>query len=205
VVFAVMDRFEGHGTSWAAFGAAVTCVVLLATHRRECNDGTPNVLLRGALVWYSLLLGAGLVWAQPTDWFATNARTASALGFVVIGFASVRGTTIAEFYTRPHTRPSRWTTSAFRRFNLEVTLLWSAGFALVAVSHELAMHLDPAAAYTMFNWILPIVTLAIVADRARRAWDGFHEDPDAEVSLEQESLTALAFDWDRERPRSNEH
>jgi hypothetical protein len=203
IVFAVMDRYQGHGVSWAAFGAVVTTVVLLATHRRERNGGARNVLLRGALVWFALMLLAGLLWDRPTDWLADNGRLVSALGFVVIAFTSVFATPVAEFYTRPHVRPSRWNTPSFRRFNMRVTLLWSLGFVIVAVSHVVAVQLGTASGYTMFNWIVPIATLVVVAYRARVEWDRFADDPEA--MLEQDSLTAIAFDWDDTNSKSHEH
>jgi hypothetical protein len=203
VVFAVMDRFDGHGVSWASFGAIVTIVVLLSTHRREQNGGARNVLLAGALAWFSLLLLAGLIWEEPTGWLAQNGRTASALGFVVIAFASVARTPIAEFYTRPYIRPSRWHSPGFVRFNVMVTLAWAVGFSIVALSHLVALKLDTPQAYTMFNWVIPIATLVIVASRAKTAWDALADDAD-DATFDHDALAALAFDWNREQPKSTE-
>jgi hypothetical protein len=204
IVFAVMDRFDGHGVSWASFGAIVTIIVLLSTHRRDQNGGASNVLLTGALVWFTLLLVAGLVWSSPSGWLAQNGRTASALGFVVIAFASVAHTPIAEFYTRPYIRPSRWNSAAFAHFNVMVTLYWAVGFSIVALSHFVALKLDSPPGYTLFNWVVPIATLVIVAYRARAAWDALADDAD-DATFEHDALAALAFDFDQESPKSTEH
>jgi hypothetical protein len=204
IVFAVVDRFEGHGVSWASFGAIVTVIVLLSTHQREQNGGARNVLLTGALACFSLLLVAGLTWDAPTGWLAQNGRTASALGFVVIAFASVAHTPIADFYTRPYIRPSRWNSPAFHRFNVMATLAWAVGFSIVAISHLVALRLDTPQGYTMFNWVVPIAALVIVASRSKLAWDALADDAD-DATFERDALAALSFDWDQKPPKSTEY
>src|SRR5262249_16950254 len=58
IVFSVVDRYNGQGTTWAAIGAVVTAAIILIVER-DNGSGIPNVLMIGAVVWFSGLALAG--------------------------------------------------------------------------------------------------------------------------------------------------
>ena len=175
IVFAVIARSARHGVEWASVAAIVTAGTLLLTRRRLST--TRNTLMIAAIGWFAGLGIIGLMYDTPASWIARNGRTASALGFVVIAFASLAFTPIAVSYTRPLVKPSRWRSPTFEHVNVQLTLLWAVTFLGVAISHACAVWLAPAngtgGANTTFNWVVPIAMAAIAAHWSRRWFDDF--------------------------------
>ncbi len=191
VVFAVIDRARGGGPLWAALGALITAIALLATGSRT-ESRWRNIVVLGAIGWFGALAIAGAVHGSDTGFLARYGRTLSAAGFAVIAFGSLAFTPAVEHYTRPHVRSSRWDDPAFHRVNVLITLIWAATFTLVAVAHLVAASIGTTEAFTVFNWVVPLALAAVAAHRTRVSWDDFNDDD----MYEPDPIHDLALDWE---------
>lgn len=192
MVFAVVDRARSGGPLWAALGALITAVALLATCGRA-ERRTRNVIVVGAIGWFGALAIAAAVHGSDTGFLAHYGRTISAAGFAVIGFGSLAFTPAIAFYTRPHVRASRWDDPAFHRVNILITSIWAATFTVISVAHLVAASLATPEAFTVFNWVVPIAFAAVAAHRTRICWEDFNDDEDM---YEADPMRDLALDWE---------
>jgi hypothetical protein len=190
IVFAVLDRTRGGGPMWAACGALIVAVTLLATASPRERPAR-NVLVQGAVVLYAGIAIAGVVYGLHTGFVAQYGRVLSALGFAVIGFGSLAFTPATDYYLRPIVRSGRWNDPEYQRLNVTVTLIWSIGFTAIACSHLVAALLDTAGAITIFNWVVPVAVATIVARRTRVCWDDFNDDD----LFEPDPMRDLDLDW----------
>src|SRR4051794_9353329 len=87
IFFAVVARHNGEGVTWGAIAALVAALTLLSTSRHAVGTAR-NSLLLGAIAWFTVLGLAGLVWDNG-GLLSHHSRVLSALGFVVICFASL--------------------------------------------------------------------------------------------------------------------
>lgn len=191
MAFAVIDRAHGGGPLWAGLAALITAVTLLLTSTRGEN-GTRNVIVLGAIGWFSALAVAGAIYRSDTGILAHDGRALSAAGFAIIAFGSLAFTPALEHYTRPHVRSSRWDDPAFRRVNVLITLIWAATFVGIALSHLVGTSVGTPEAFTVFNWVIPIALAAIAAHRSRVCWDDFNDDD----LFEPDPMRDLALDWE---------
>ena len=199
IVFATLARPRGGGPMWAACGALIAAITLLVTASpRERRQR--NVIAQGAVVLYSGIAIASLVYGMHTGFVAEYGRTLSALGFAVIGFGSLAFTPATDFYLRPIVRSSRWNDPDFERLNVTVTLVWSIGFAAIACSHIAAVMIGTAGASTTFNWVVPMAIATILARRTRVCWDDFNDDD----LFDPDPMRDLDLDWKTPRLGSND-
>ena len=192
IVFAVVARAHGAGTTWASLAATVTAVTILAVQTKH-DTGLRNTLLIAAVGFFALLGGASVFATGANGWFAYDARAVSALGFSAIAFGSLAFVPITEYYSRPNTRPSQWGTKPFVRVNVLVTLLWGATFLGIAASHAVASLVDSAAGFTTLNWVVPIALGAIAAHRTRVCWEDYLDDS-TDDAFERDALLDLSID-----------
>jgi hypothetical protein len=190
-VFAVVDRARGGGPLWAALGALICAITLLATSSRDRHPSR-NAIVLGAVGWFGALSVAGAFNGSPTGFLAHEGRALSAAGFVLIAFGSLAFTPAIEYYTRTHVRSSRWDDPAFRRVNVFMTLIWAVAFTGISVSHFVAARMDTSGASTVFNWVTPIALAAIAAYRTRMCWDDFNDDE----MFDPDPMRDLALDWE---------
>jgi hypothetical protein len=197
IVFAVVDRTRGGGPMWAACGALIVAITLLATASQRSNR---NVVVRGAVALYAGIAIASLVYGTHTGLVADYGRALSALGYAVIGFGSLAFTPATDYYLRSMVRLSRWSDPEYVRLNVTLTLVWSIGFSAIAFSHFLAAWLDTPGALTVFNWVVPVAVATIVARRTRVCWDDFNDDD----LFETDPMRDLDLDWKTPPLRSND-
>jgi len=192
-VFAVVDRAHSGGPLWAAVGALVTALALLSmsSHERRSH----NVILLGAVGWFSALAVAGATHRFESGFLAHDGRALSAAGFAVIAFGSLAFTPVMEHYTRPHVRSSSWDDPAFRRVNVALTLIWAATFTGISLAHFVGASMDTPDALTVFNWVVPIALAAIAGHRSRVVWDDFND----EEMFESDPMHDLTLDWQTPR------
>lgn len=191
MVFAVVDRAHGGGPFWAALGALITALTLLATSSRG-EARRRNVIVVGAIGWFTALAIAGAVHGSDTGFLARDGRALSAAGFAFIAFGSLAFSPAIEHYTRPHVRSSLWDDRAFHRVNVLITLIWAATFTLIAIGNLVGSAIGTPEAFTIFNWVLPIALGAIAAHRTRICWDDFNDDE----MFEPDPMRDLALDWE---------
>jgi hypothetical protein len=189
VFFAVVARHDGEGVVWGAVAALIAAITLLVTTRHPSGDAR-NTLAGGAIAWF---IGLGLIGLVVDEgaWMSRNARTLSALGFVVISLISIAYRPATEYYSRAHVLPRLWHTHGFARLNYQLTLLWAVVFLGIAASHYTATTLRIDEAYTVFNWVVPISLCALGAHFAKTYWFDFQD----ELELEEDPLRTLGMDY----------
>jgi hypothetical protein len=197
IVFTVLDRTRGGGPMWAACGALIVAVTLLATSSRRA---THNILVQGAVVLYAGIAIASVFYGTHTGFVADYGRTLSALGFAVIGFGSLAFTPATDYYLRPIVRSGRWDDTGYERLNVTITMIWSIAFSAIACSHLVAAWLGTAGAMTTFNWIVPLAIGTIAARRTRVCWDDFNDDE----LFEPDPMRDLDLDWNTPHLGSND-
>jgi hypothetical protein len=195
VVFAVVDRWNGQGVTWGAIGALITVAALAATSTRDFRS--PNTILRGAAIWFTLLAVAGFFYGSPTGFIGGHGRAIADAGFAVIAFGSLAFTPISEHYTKLRVRPRLWKAPGFDDLNTFVTMIWGATFALVSLSYVVASWVDSKPAYTVFAWVVPIALGAIALHRSRIAGEDFVEE--SGTRLDSNALFDLALGLDAAR------
>jgi len=190
-VFAVIDRAQGGGPLWAGLGALITAIALLLTSSRG-EAGPRNVMVLGALGWFGALVVAAALHRSGSGFIVHDGQALSASGFALIAFGSLTFSPAIEHYTRPHVRSSRWDDPAFHRVNVRITLIWGATFTGVALANFVAASIGTTAAYTLFDWVVPLALAAIAAHRSRIWWDDFNDDD----LFEPDPMRNLALDWE---------
>lgn len=190
IAFTVVDRTRGGGPMWAACGALVVAITLLATSSQR-ERATRNVILQGAVVLYAAIAIASAVYGTHAGFIAQYGRTLSALGYAVIGLASLAFTPATDYYLRPIVRSNRWDDPEYERLNVTLTLLWSMCFVAIACSHIVAAWLGTAGASTIFNWVMPMAVGTVAARRTRVCWDDFNDDD----VFDTDPLRDLDLDW----------
>src|SRR5690349_5638746 len=103
IFFAVVARYDGEGIVWGAVAALIAAITLLVTSRHPSGDAR-NTLAAGAIVWFVGLGITGLI-VDDGAWISRNARTISALGFVIIALVSIANRPATEYYSRAHVLP----------------------------------------------------------------------------------------------------
>jgi hypothetical protein len=191
IVFSVVDRWGGQGTTWGAIAALVTVATLYATSSRTHDARNP--LLIGISVWFTVLAFAGWIFTEPDGWLGRYGRSLGALGYGLVTMATLASTPAAQHHTRMLIRRRRWNDPGFLRLNYRLTTLWGVSFLAIAGSFALAPLVNQRPAYTVLNWVVPIALGAVIAHRSRAVWDDF-ADREFESQLD---MWELAFDTDR--------
>src|SRR6476469_9534954 len=173
VVYAIIAA--NHGVFWAALGALTAAVVLLVSPRRT-EVGLSNFLMRGAVLWFTVVTVAGAIVTAESSWVQRDALALAFSGFAVIALASLASTPFTEYWTRMNAPPRHWTRAPFRHANVLTTMLWGATFAAIATSTLVASTINTAAASTIFNWLLPLAVVLAAVLRTRSIWDDFVDE-----------------------------
>jgi hypothetical protein len=177
VVFAVVDRGSGEGTTWAAIAALITVVTLLLTSTR--TKESPNILLRGAFVWFVALGIAG--WISPHGWLDHYGRAVAAGGYALIALSSLLYAPFSEHYARLRIRRRYWSNPHFHHLNRVASFTWGCAMAVIACSFALGAVMDSRAGATVFFWVLPIAIAMLAVHRCRLAGEDFFEHCPARV------------------------
>jgi hypothetical protein len=177
VVFAVVDRGAGEGMTWAAIAALITVTTLLLTSTR--TKDSPNVLLRGAFVWFVALAVAG--WLSPHGWLDEYGRAVAAGGYALIALGSLFFTPFSEHYVRRRIRRRYWSNPHFQHLNRVATFTWGCAMIAIAVSFAVAAVVESRSGSTVFNWVLPIAVCTLAFRRCRLAAEDFFEQCPARV------------------------
>jgi hypothetical protein len=196
VVFAVVDRWNGQGVTWGAIGALITVATLAATSTRDFRS--PNTLLRGAAIWFTLLAFAGFLDGSPTGLVGHHGRAIADSGFALIAFGSLAFTPISEHYVKLRVRPRVWKAPGFDRLNTLVTMIWGTTFALVSLSYLLASWIDSKPADTVLAWVVPIALGAVALHRSHVAGEDFIEQSGSQLDSSALFDLALALDAARD-------
>jgi hypothetical protein len=192
IVFAVVDRWDGQGVTWGAIGALITVAALAATSTRDFRS--PNAILRGAAIWFTLLAIAGFLYGSPNGFIGDHGRAIADAGFAVIAFGSLAFTPISEHYIKLRVRPRLWKAPGFGRLNTLITMIWGTTFALIAFSCFVATWVDSKPGYTVFAWVVPIALGTIAVHRSRIAGEDFIEQSGSQ--LDSHALFDLALGLD---------
>jgi hypothetical protein len=174
ITFVVIDRTHGQGTPWAAISALITigALLLMRSHVRA----EANTLLIGLASWFGALAVVSWIVGGPTGWLARYGRPVAAAGYAVVIVGSLATRPVSEYYTRTRTRGRHHNTAEFRDLNVRLTALWGTAFALITVSSALGPWIDSRPAYTVFNWVIPLAIVAVVAHLTKVKWDQFNDD-----------------------------
>jgi hypothetical protein len=190
IVFSVVDRWGGQGTTWAAIAALITMGAVYLTSSRMPE--ARNAFVAGVAAWFTMLAIFGLIFQEADSWLGRYGRALGALGYGVIALATLARTPAAQHYTRLFVRRRRWNDASFLRMNYALTIIWGVTFLLIGCSFALGPIVDQRPGYTVLNWVAPIAIGLVGAHRARMAWDDFN-DPELENQLD---MWELAFDTD---------
>jgi hypothetical protein len=177
VVFVVVDRGSGEGMTWGAVAALITITTLFLTSTR--TKDSPNVILRGAFVWFIVLGVAG--WLSPHGWLDEYGRAVAAAGYALIALLSVFFTPFSEHYSRRRIRRRYWSNPHFHHLNRVASFTWGCAMLLIAGSFAIAGAFDSRPAATVFNWVLPIAIGMLAYRRCRLEADDFLEQCPARV------------------------
>jgi hypothetical protein len=150
-VFDIALRSSGLDVTWGA-GAALFAAAVIFAFERPHHTGALDL---AAFVTFSGLLAAALADSDGATFRAfARALATGTLSVVLLG--SSLGAPCTGRYTRSVTAPRYWPRPEFRRFNVRLTIVWSATFAGVAGLDLLASQFRSPFVTTAFNWILPL-------------------------------------------------
>ena len=189
-VFAIVGRAMGEGVAWGGVAALITAAVITIASARA---GSVHPLEVSAIVLFAgfVVVGA-LNQHDPHGFLQHYARTLSASSLALITLVSLRYTPFTEPYAREIVLRRFWNTPRFKRVNVELTLIWAAVFAAIAVSYATGALLGTRLAGTTFGWILPVGLALIGVQQSSQRWTE-QFDPDA-MSLDA-MLGQVEF-WD---------
>ena len=146
----------------AAWAALITSIIVNA---KSMKQKSLKVLDIGSLLFFLLLAMTTLV-AEPA-WLETWTHFSGNVALFVISLISlVIGKPFTLQYAREQTPEEYWSTPLFYAINRNITLVWTAAFALQTVSSVLTViwpHHE-----TWFSWIIPLA--AFVAATKFTGW-----------------------------------
>lgn len=169
LVFIVVDRPTGLDVTWAAASAGICSAGLVVwAYWRGANPGVARV----GLVVFSTCLLAAL--ADPA-WNAgvSLPRSVTVGALSLAAFVSLFCTPLSEGYTAPGVAPATREDPRFARVNLEITLAWGLGTALVATAAGTTALLPDAFVSTFLGWVIPLVLAGGTVLWVSRRWTLF--------------------------------
>jgi hypothetical protein len=155
ILFSVITRrLEVESAAVAALVAAVLISI------PSLRAGRPKLLELGAILAFIAFTIIAFAADDATrDWLARYARAISAGLLALIAFGSLARTPFTEQYARETVPSEFWGTAAFRAVNRRITAMWGVVFLLMIPSHIIAGAIDTRRAFTIFNWVIPIVLI----------------------------------------------
>ncbi len=175
LVFIVVDRKLGLGVAWAAGGALGCDAGLVAW---SYFRGRYALLPRVALGIFAVNLILAIVfpaWNHQVS--LPRALVVATLG--VLAFGSLRFTPLSEGYTVPLVAPGIRDDPRFRRVNVEMTLAWGVGALAVALASGTTALLAGHVAFTLLDWVAPLVLATITILWVARRWELFRLSVDS--------------------------
>lgn len=169
LVFIVIDRKAGLDVTWASGGAVVCSAGLLSW---EYWRGRRSPVPRLAFA----VFGASLVAAVASPWWnaAIGLPRAVSIGALSLAaLASVRWSPLSETYTLRLAPPALWSDRRFRKVNVEMTLAWGVGAALVAAASGTTDLMHDAYSLTFVAWLTPLLLAGGTVLWTSRRWQLF--------------------------------
>jgi hypothetical protein len=178
LVFVVTDRKMGLSVAWAA-GGALACSVGLAawSYWRGRFALVPRV---GSCV-FGLFLMSALIFPS-WDEQVSLPRALAVLTLCLLSFGSLRFTPLSESYTVPLVAPAVREDPRFHKVNVDMTLAWGVGSLAVALASGTTALLSGRVAFTLLDWVTPLVLATITILWAARRWELFRLSVDSVTS-----------------------
>lgn len=175
LVFIVVDRKLGLGVAWAAGGGLVCTAGLLGWSYWR---GRYALLPRVAMGLFTACLVSALL---SSDW---NSQVSLPRALVVgtlslLAFGSLRFTPLSETYTVSLVAPAIRDDPRFRKVNVEMTLAWGVGSLAVALACGTTRFVSGHVAFTLLDWVAPLVLAAATILWAARRWELFRLSVDS--------------------------
>lgn len=175
LVFVVIDRKSGLGVAWAS-GVAAGCAAGLVAWSYWRGRHAP--LPRLALVLFAVCLVSAL--ASPAWGHEVSLpRALTVLALSAAFFASLLFSPLSEAYTAQVVAPSVREDPRFRRVNLEMTSAWAVGSLAIGIACGTTALLRGAVAFTLLDWVTPLLLAAATILWAARRWELFRLEIDA--------------------------
>lgn len=182
LVFAFASRSGGLHFATAALIALAWSGGLIG---RSLRQGHLRAFELVTLLLFSSMALLGFL--QPASWTSEVAPYGRAivacLALIALGSLLVRPFT--EGYTRDLVSSAQLETRAFRSANRSASAAWSLGAILLALSFAAGASLPNPVSTTVFNWLLPLLTvLACIHFTARRWYEELSEGDDGWATLD---------------------
>jgi hypothetical protein len=169
VVFAVVGRGSLEGVAWGAATALGLALVILAISSRAHAVKDLEIFSVALFATFTLW---GMSDQHNPHGFLQHYHNGLATGaLAAFAVASLAWQPFTEPYAREMVQRKYWTTPRFTRANVELTLMWSVVFAVVAASQTLAGAIDTRLGSTIFTWVLPISLVLLGVNQASTRWD----------------------------------
>jgi hypothetical protein len=169
LVFVMMDRKLGLGVAWAGGGALACSAGLVGWSYWR---GRYALVPRIALGIFAVCLVSALVFPAWNDQVSLP-RALVVATLSLLAFGSLRFTPLSEAYTVPLVPPSLRDDPRFRKVNVEMTLAWGVGSLAVALACSTTALLPGRLAFTLLDWVTPLVLATVTILWVARRWELF--------------------------------
>jgi hypothetical protein len=179
LVFVMMDRKLGLGVAWAG-GSSLGCSAGLVvwSYWRGRYALLPSI----ATGIFAACLVSALVFPAWNDQVSLpRALVVATLG--LLAFGSLRFTPLSETYTVRLVAPGLREDPRFRKVNVEMTLAWGVGSLVVALACSTTALLPGRLAFTLLDWVAPLVLATVTILWSARRWELFRLAVDADPAL----------------------
>lgn len=177
LVFAFASRSGGVHFATAALMALAWSGGLML---RSLRQGHFRAFELSAIVLFSSMALLGFL--LPEAWtreLAPYGRAVTLLCLALLALGSLLVRPFTEGYTRDLVSSSQLRTTAFRNANVSATATWGLGATALTVSFVAGAFLSNPLSTTVFNWLLPLLTvLACIRFTARRWYEELGEEDD---------------------------
>ena len=175
LVFVMMDRKLGLGVAWAG-GSALGCSAGLAgwSYWRGRYALLPSI----ASGIFAVCLVSALVFPAWNDQVSLP-RALVVATLSLLAFGSLRFTPLSETYTVRLVAPGLREDPRFRKVNVEMTVAWGVGSLVVALACSTTALLPGRLAFTLLDWVTPLVLATVTILWAARRWERFRLSIDA--------------------------
>lgn len=169
LVFIAVDRPTGLDVTWAAASAGLCSLGLVAwSYWRGARPGVAHV---GLVVFTACLLVA---LADPSWNTQVGIPRSVTVGLLSLAaFLSLPRTPLSEAYTAALVAPATHRDPRFRRVNVEITVAWGLGTALVATASGTTALVPDVFVSTFLGWVIPLVLAGGTVLWVSRRWDLF--------------------------------
>jgi hypothetical protein len=154
--------------AWGSIAALGTAAVIAGVSVRDRSVKELEIF---SLALFVALAVAGALNQHDPQGFLQRYHNAVAVG-ALAGFAvaSLAFQPFTEQYAREIVQRKYWNSSRFNRANVELTLMWAAVFAAIAISQLTAGAIETRRGSTIFNWVLPVGLVVLGVRQASLRW-----------------------------------